>query len=229
MNRSVARLPAQGFTLVELLVALFALSILAILSWRGLDGMMRAQSQLQARADQVLALQVGLAQWQADLQALEPLPKTTALDWNGQTLRLLRRSASGTPTGADGVVVTAWTRRAAPTEGGSWLRWQSPPLTRRADLEQAWMQAETWGRDPTESGSGHAVQVLPLDDWRLLYLREGSWREATPGDPQDTETNRPPTPLPDGVRLILSLPAGGPLAGVITLDWVNPLLTPRRS
>ena len=51
-------LASRGFTLVELLVALFALALLAVLGWRGLDGMVRAQSQLQARADQVLALQV---------------------------------------------------------------------------------------------------------------------------------------------------------------------------
>lgn len=78
--RAKMDMTARGFTLVELLVALFALSILAVLSWRGLDGMLRAQSQLQARADQVLALQVGLAQWSADLQALEPLPRVTALE-----------------------------------------------------------------------------------------------------------------------------------------------------
>ena len=35
----------RGFTLVELLVALFAMALLAIMSWRGLDGMTRAQAQ----------------------------------------------------------------------------------------------------------------------------------------------------------------------------------------
>lgn len=220
---------AHGFTLVELLVALFALSVLAILSWRGLDGMLRAQSQLQARADQVLALQVGLAQWSADLQALEPLPQVTALDWNGETLRLVRRSATGTPPGADGVVVAAWTRRATPGLQGTWLRWQSPALTRRADVEQAWLQAEAWAGEAAQTRDAAEVAVLPLDQWRLLYFQDGRWREATPGDPQDTDTQRPPTPLPDGVRLVLTLPAGGPLGGALIVDWVNPLLTPRRS
>ena len=60
---------ARGFTLVELLVALFVLALLAGLSWRGLDTMMRARQQTEARADEVLALQAGLAQWQADLDA----------------------------------------------------------------------------------------------------------------------------------------------------------------
>lgn len=228
---------ARGFTLVELLVALFAMAVLAVLSWRGLEGMVRAQSQLQARADQVLALQLGLAQWNADLQALEPLPQVTALDWNGETLRLVRRSATGTPPGADGVVVAAWTRRVTPQSPGSWRRWQSPTLTRRADVEQAWLQAEAWASEATAAPDAAEVAVLPLAHWRLLYFRDGLWREATPGDPQDTETHRPPTPLPDGVRLVLTLPSANtlatppvsPLGGTLTVDWVNPLRSPRRS
>ena len=219
---------SRGFTLVELLVALFALALLAVLGWRGLDGMVRAQSQLQARADQVLALQVGLAQWTADLDALEALPRITPLDWNGQVLRLVRRSTQDTASSADGVVVAAWTRRTVEGQG-MWLRWQSPALTRRAEVDQAWSQAENWAREPSDIDRAGEVRVMPLNQWRVLYFADASWREATPGDPQDTESQRPPMPTPDGVRLMLTLPPGGPLAGAITLDWVNPRVSPRRS
>jgi len=219
---------ALGFTLVELLVALFALSILAILSWRGLEAMTQTQSQLRERADQVLALQIGLAQWTADLDALEPLTQVTALDWNGQVLRLVRRSADSSPPGAYGVVVAAWTRRAVDGQE-VWLRWQSSPLTRRADLEQAWAQAETWARDPGDAERAGEVPVVPLTGWRVLYFRNAGWGEATPGDPQDAETRKPATPLPEGVRLVLTLPAEGPIQGTLSLDWVSPLASPRRS
>jgi general secretion pathway protein J len=227
MHKQPAR-TLRGFTLVELLVALFALALLAILSWRGLDAMVRGQSQLQDRADQVLSLQAGLAQWTADLEALEVLPEVNALDWNGQVLRLVRRSAGDTRTGADGVVVAAWAQRA--TDGqGRWWRWQSEALTRRADVEQAWLQAESWARDAGRSDRAREVPVMPLDAWRLWYFRDAAWREAVPADAAAADPSRPPPPLPDGVRLVLTLPAGGPLAGDLTLDWVSPLATPRRS
>ena len=50
------RRPARGFTLIELLVAIAVMALVAILSWRGLDGMVRAQTTTQQRADEVLSL-----------------------------------------------------------------------------------------------------------------------------------------------------------------------------
>jgi general secretion pathway protein J len=41
----------RGFTLVELLVAIVVMSMLALLSWRSLDGMTRTQTITQQRAD----------------------------------------------------------------------------------------------------------------------------------------------------------------------------------
>lgn len=233
------RAPRQrplGFTLVELLVALFALSILAVLSWRGLDGMTRAQAYTQERADQVLTLQTGLAQWQADLDAIIQLPRMSALEWNGRLLRMVRRSPAG---GQDGVVVTAWTRR---VDGGrgSWLRWQSQPLTRRDQVDAAWQQADQWSQNAGVVERAREVAVFPLDDWQVFFYRADAWTNPLSSDaPSASATPRTPgagaadpaqarggdnTPglLPDGVRVVLSLPAGGPIPGNLTIDWVSP-------
>ena len=69
-SRKVPARRSSGFTLVELLVALMVMAVLSLMSWRGLDVMGRAQSQTQARADELLVLQSGLAQWSADLDAM---------------------------------------------------------------------------------------------------------------------------------------------------------------
>ena len=74
-RRSHAR---QGFTLVELLVALSVMALLAVLSWRGIDSMTRTQARTQERADEVLTLQAGLNQWSADLDAMLQLPQVPA-------------------------------------------------------------------------------------------------------------------------------------------------------
>jgi general secretion pathway protein J len=224
--------PARGFTLVELLVALFALALLAMLSWRGLDGMMRAQSYTQARADEVLSLQTGMAQWTADLDAMVQLPQVTALEWNGRVLRLTRRGVTD-PT--EGVRVVGWTRR-----DGQWRRWQSAPLTTRGDIGAAWDQADQWSQNPGDAQRSNEVVVLPLEDWQLFYFRGDAWTNPMSSDaPRAAQFAPDPVVgpgggrqtgvVPDGVRLVLQLPAGSALAGRITRDWVNPTVAGGKS
>jgi general secretion pathway protein J len=207
------RRSSRGFTLVELLVALFAMALLAVMSWRGLDGMARAQAATAARADEVLTLQVGLAQWSADLDAILQLPNAAALDWNGRVLRMTRRD---TTDPASGVLVVAWTLR-----GGQWLRWQSPPLTTRGQLDLAWQKADQWAQTPGDDERRFEVAITPLQDWQIFYFRSDAWT-----NPQSSDaTGKPlqqPSPMPEGVRLVLVLPPGQALAGRITRDWVRP-------
>ena len=52
---------ASGFTLVEVLVALAAMALLAVMAWSGIDAMQRAETTTRARSEEVLALQTGLS------------------------------------------------------------------------------------------------------------------------------------------------------------------------
>ena len=216
----------RGFTLVELLVALFAMSILAVLSWRGLDGMSRARSITEARSDEVLALQIGLAQWGADLDAMEQVPGMKAIEWNGRVLRLTRRS---TTQASDGVLVIGWTRRVV-GDRAMWLRWQSEPVTTFGDLQQAWQQADLWSQNAGPQRDPRDVAVSPLDDWQVFFFRDNAWTNPqssgiTSSSILATGSGTTWTP-PDGVRLMLALPADQAVAGTITRDWVRPQLTP---
>ena len=226
----------RGFTLVELLVALFAMALLAVMSWRGLDGMTRAQAQTEARADEVLTLQVGLSQWSADLDAVMQLPQTAALDWNGRVLRMTRR---GTAAPGDGMLVVAWTRRVVNGQG-TWLRWQSPQVTTRGELEAQWQRADLWSQNPGDEEKRGEVAVTPLEDWRIFYFRENAWTNPQSSDASSAATtppavvqgspNAPGTPvLPDGLRLVLTLPPGQAISGTLTRDWVRPTLAANKS
>jgi len=226
---------ARGFTLVELLVSLFALALMAALSWRGLDGMARARQQVEARADEVLTLQTGLAQWDADLDAVTEFPPTPALEWNGRVLRLTRHSSL---SAADGVQVVGWTRRE-----GQWRRWQSAPVATRGELDQAWLQADLWAQNPSDAARAQEVAITPLLEWQIFFFRDNAWTNpqsaaGTPaftGIPGVTGSTPPATSaagatqtatLPDGVRLVLQLPEGRALTGQLLRDWVRPTLTP---
>ncbi len=224
MRRSDPPAPS-GFTLVELLVALFALSLLAVMGWRGLDAMVRTQSALQARADEALALQVGLTQWRADLDAAVLVAGLPSVQWDGQVLRMVRRVDAGAALESEGVVVAAWTRRTG-DDGSLWRRWQSLPMTQRQELQAAWQQAALWARNPGASERARETAVLPLDDWQVYFFRNDAWTHPQSNDaPGRGRTVAAGEGQPDGVRIVLALPAGQPVSGPLTLDWVSPRLS----
>jgi general secretion pathway protein J len=206
-----------GFTLVELLVALFVMALLSVMSWRGIDGMARSQAQTQTRADGVLALQNGLAQWSADLDALAG-EQPGALQWRANALRIIRMASAAEQSGLQ---VVAWGRHEVKGQY-QWLRWQSPVLRNRADLEQALDQAQRWAENPGTDQRQQAVAIAPLDAWQVFYYRANAWTH--PESSSDASSTNP-----DGIRLELSLPAQAALAGKITSDWVRPTLGGNKS
>ena len=221
----------RGFTLIELLVAITVMALLAVLSWRGLDGMARAQSQTSQRADEVLTLQAGLSQFKLDLDALTQTPSINSLDWDGRVLRITRRTALA----GEGLQVVAWTRR---SEGqGQWLRWQSPVLRTAAAWNESWAKASDWAQNARAEDRAQEVMIVPLDDWQIFYYRGGAWSnplssEGTPaaglpaGGPtaQRAVQGNAQTVVPDGIRVVLTLSGSQAISGKLTMDWVRPTL-----
>ena len=221
----------RGFTLIELLIAITLMAVLAGLSWRGLDSLMRSRDITQAQVDKTAVLQTVLAQWQADLNAVQPVPSIAdaGVLWDGRTLRITRRATAWRADGADaGLWVVAWTLR-----GNQWQRWQSAPLQTRATLQQAWANAERWGQNPSADDAAFETSLIPLDAWQLTYFRGNAWtnplssagnadtnNNAVGGTAQTNTTGQ--GALPDAIRLQIDLPASTGVRGRITLDWVRP-------
>ena len=215
-----------GFTLIELLVAISIMALMAVLSWRGLDGMARAQTQTTQRSDEVLTLQAGLAQWKLDLDMLSKTPNVMPLEWDGRVLRMTRRTA----VMGDGLQVVAWSRR----NGGSgqWLRWQSPVVRSFGAWTESWERASRWAQNASAEDRAREVLVSPLDDWQIFYFRGGAWSNplSSAGAPvANAAGGVAQTAIPDGVRLVLSLPAGQALSGQMTMDWVSPSIASGKS
>lgn len=221
--------PQIGFTLVELLVALVVMALLALLSWRGLDGMTRVQSQTQSHTDGVLALQAGLAQWQTDLDAISlqaNVPGVSGLNYDGNVLRLTRRYAEDGDKSdkfekSDSIRVVAWSQRVV-EEKTTWLRWQSAPLKTRSELQAAWLQASTWAKEGNEADRKREVAVAAIDKWQMLYYQNDAWVNALSSGGVDSATGT--ATVPDGIRLVLTLAQGQALVGSITRDWARPTL-----
>jgi general secretion pathway protein J len=207
---------SKGFTLIEVLVASAILALMALISWRGIDGMFKTQMALQSRSDATQTLQVGLTQWRTDLDNMVVLQGTPALDWDGRVLRITRQHSQDPQAG---VQVVAWT-----LGKGQWTRWQSEPLTQSEAWTQAWTQAQIWAESAGNLKVNTAREVLihPVQSWQIYYHRDGAWSNPLSSA---TLTKSNVQNLPEGVRLVLGLADSTQLQGRLTLDWVRPTFT----
>lgn len=199
----------RGFTLVELLVALFVLALMAGMAWQGVDLLMRSRDVTQQRLDRLLRLQSVLAQWEADLRQVTDTQVVPALGFDGASLRLTRLQG-------DGVQLVVWTLR-----GSALTRWTAPVVRGIEPLQEAFMRSHQLLGD--EAGSLAALDGL--SGWQLYYYDQSSsaWRNAQssgdvtgadegsapPAGDAPPPSGAPREALPDGVRLVLELAEPG--------------------
>jgi len=191
-----------GFTLVEVLVALLLMAILSTFAWRGLDGVLRAREDSRAAIDTTSRLATVLTQWEQDLQAVADTDTVPAIAFDGQTLRLTRRTPGG-------IMLVAWALRS-----GRWQRWASAPLTRSAELQQAWLASQQF----LGNEAGQLEVASEVSEWQVYFHRGGAWTNAqssatlVPGAPPAAGQN-PVAPavraqMPQAVRLVLTMKPG---------------------
>lgn len=210
----------RGFTLAEVLVALALLALLAMVSWRGVSGMAEARQSAEVRVNETLRLGTVLAQWEQDLAQVQNTPLVPALSFDGATLRVVRRQN-------DGLQIVAWALREA-----RWQRWVSPVANTAQGLQDAWLASQQLiGNEP-----GQLTMYDGLGGWQVYFYRNNAWTNPqSTGDlvgavnpavaasgPQGAQSQQ--QQLPDGVRLVLTLPSpdGGEGGRSITRDLLVP-------
>lgn len=209
----MAATKVRGFTLVEVLVAMLVLALMAGMAWQGVDGIVRARSASQAQLEQTLRLNTVLGQWEKDLGAIQETGAVPALNFDGATLRLTRR----TP---DGVQVVAWTLRPDPN-GGPWQRWAGSVATTGAALQDSWMQSQQL----LGNERGQLRTLSGLTGWQVYKFVGNAWANAQ----SSADVAAPPAPgasapppvqeaLPSGIRIVLSFAPGSGLSGTLTRD-----------
>lgn len=191
---------SRGFTLVEVLVAIFAMAILSAMAWQGLESVLKAREASKGAVDRAGRLATVLTQWEQDLQAVVDTGLVPALQFDGQSVRLTRRSPPG-------IVIVAWAVRE-----GRWQRWTSPPLAQADALQQAWLAAlQLQGSEP-----GQVLLADAAEGWQVYFFFDGNWANAQ--STGNVVAAPPPPPATPG-----SGAGGGTTGGTGTPPAPNPL------
>ncbi|MDH4393072.1 MAG: prepilin-type N-terminal cleavage/methylation domain-containing protein [Aquabacterium sp.] len=181
----------RGFTLVEVLVAVVIMAVMAAMGWQGVSAMVRARDIGAASSDRTLRLSAVIGQWEHDLGAVYDSTVVPGLQFDGASLRLVRRTEGG-------VQLVVWAVR-----DGRWQRWPGPVVQRSAALREAWLASQQLqGQEPGQ------LQLLDgVAGWQLYFWRGQGWSNAQSSADEvanvgavDNPPAQPPNPAPNGTN-----------------------------
>ncbi len=221
-----------GFTLVEVLVALVVMATMAAMAWRGIDALVKSREIAQARLAQTARLQTVLAQWDADLRALQDSKSSVPpLSFDGGSLTLTRQQP-------EGLQVVVWSLRES-----SIYRWASPSVLTTAAVEEQFQRSQQalaqrdqalrafegvsgwqfycyWGNawsNCLSSGAAQAANAAPPP----ASAASGGVGIGIGGPSGPINPNPAPTQqTPEGVRMLVQFAPGSGLSGSLTRETV---------
>ncbi|MCS0629194.1 prepilin-type N-terminal cleavage/methylation domain-containing protein [Telluria mixta] len=160
---------ARGFTLVELLVAISILAIVAVLGWRGLDGIVRARVALTQQMETTRGMQLAFAQMQSDCEHIvqrDVVDQRPYLLIGGDRLTLVREVFTENQPSRLQVV-------AYRIVNGTLMRRESQPVRDLVQLDALW-QAVTSDGDTNPSVALQAgVTGMQVATWVSNAWRQG--------------------------------------------------------
>ncbi len=208
------RRAARGFTLIEVVVALVVMAVMSVMAWRAVSALTTSREHNEAAMERAETLQTLMRQWELDLREVQDSGVvTSALAFDGATLRLTRRRETG-------LQLVAWQLR-----DGRLSRWESAPVVNRDDLQDAWFRSQQL--------SAEELRAMPgLDGvvgWQMFFFRGNAWSNAqssgelVPQDPAASSPTGPNAPkprvaVPQGVRMRLQFGEGSGYRGELVRE-----------
>lgn len=186
----------QGFTLIEVMVAIMLMALVSVIAWRGLDSVTRADQHLQASTEQTEVLLRALNQMQRDISlrasvelAAPSTPENSAAKTEGLAAVTVRSSDSkgfrldvirSAPVAGDGLQRVRW-----------WLKGDS--LYRAA--------APARDRYPLPAAKDGVVVLTGVSDLQVrVWEADKGWRQLS--------GNRREDPLGLEISLVRQTPQG---------------------
>lgn len=164
------RTPQRGFTLVELLVAISILAIVAVLGWRGLDGIIRARVALTNQMETTRGMQLAFAQMQSDCEHIagrDVLERRPYLLTGTDRFTMIREVFTENQPSRLQVV-------AYRIVNGVLVRRESPAVRDLAQLDGLWQAAVS----DTDTSGAVALQA-GVAGMQVLTWENRAWRQAT--------------------------------------------------
>jgi general secretion pathway protein J len=159
-----------GFTLVELLVAISILAIVAVLGWRGLDGIIRARVALTNQMETTRGMQLAFAQMQSDCEHIagrDVLDRRPYLLTGTDRFTMVREVFTENQPSRLQVV-------AYRIVNGNLVRRETPAVRDLAQLDGLWQAAVS----DTDTSGAVALQA-GVAGMQVLTWENRSWRQAS--------------------------------------------------